>query len=299
LAPVYSQQALDCYVEEGCANDNTAAGDFVLPDVNSTTSSLGCIYGGTYVNVQLTEGTVIDFDTCTSTWDSQMTIFSGIEDYPLAYNDDTRENCGTAGTGSYIRFIAPWTGTFRIVIDRYWCSDDPNECADLTATYIETITLGPKNVTGGACPDDLDVNDDDQVTVPYTVGSSEVIACVNPGQGIRVWLNHNSIMEFDTCRFSGFDTQLTVYSERTDALVTYSDDSCGCVGRAARVRVETTVQQSYFRLHVDKFDCATDDTTCVYINATLIAAPELENNSSFATTIASSSLLVALLSFFF
>lgn len=104
-----------------------------------------CLRGGEYLEFSAVAGECYTFTVCigggAASWDTQLTILNSAGAYAGGYADD---DCFL---GSYLPYwIAPSTGTFRILINEYNCVPGPN-CAVL-AYKTEPK---PSVVPGAAC----------------------------------------------------------------------------------------------------------------------------------------------------
>jgi hypothetical protein len=108
-----------------CGNDNTPYGNIgsIAPGATATVS---CMYGGEYATVAVVSGSTYTFSTCGGSWDSQLTLYSSSGTY-LGYNDDF------CGLQSQITWAATFTGTVRVMLDRYYCTSFAS-CMNLNVT---------------------------------------------------------------------------------------------------------------------------------------------------------------------
>jgi len=109
-----------------CPNDNALWLD-LTPAGPGLTEITECIFGGEYVTVQVCAGADYTFSTCGSDWDTQISVYDNLSGVALGANDD---NCGLQ---SSLNWVAPFTGTIRVLVDAYPCTD-LEECATLMVT---------------------------------------------------------------------------------------------------------------------------------------------------------------------
>ena len=105
-----------------------------LYNVNATpaacpgSASVGCVWGGEYVLVNVVAGNTYTFSTCGgATWDTQITVFNNAGGAVLGYNDDA---CGLQST---VTWTATFTGTVRVLVNQYNCASNFS-CATLGIT---------------------------------------------------------------------------------------------------------------------------------------------------------------------
>lgn len=109
-----------------CANNNT------LYNVNATPAcpgsiTVGCVWGGEYVLVNVVAGNTYTFSTCGAPFDTQITLYNNTGGGSLGYNDD---GCGLQST---ITWTATFTGQLRVLVDQYNCVSNFT-CAGLTVS---------------------------------------------------------------------------------------------------------------------------------------------------------------------
>lgn len=106
------------------------------------------------MNTNVVAGNTYTFSTCSSgNFDTELTLYQGAGSTPLAYNDDF------CGVRSEITWEATFTGTLRVLIDRYSCQ---NSGGSRTTTLTITCALPPPTPS----------NDDPCGAISLTVGSS-------------------------------------------------------------------------------------------------------------------------------
>ena len=166
-----------------CGNDNVLYNVPATPPCPGSTS-VGCVYGGEYVLVNVIAGNVYTFSTCGgATWDTQMTLFNNAGGGVVAYNDD---GCGVQST---ITWTATFTGAIRVLLDEYGflfdCLSNSN-CAALN------ISCTPGTPPVGDCVYVLNLFD----SFGDGWGSSFVSVSINGGpyQNYTVTGTNNSVM---------------------------------------------------------------------------------------------------------
>lgn len=89
--------------------------------------TIGCVTGGQYYNFTGIAGNVYTFTFCnnggSASWDTQLTVLSNFGG-ALAYNDDA------CGVSSEVSWTCPANGTYRILINRFFCGTN-GVCATL------------------------------------------------------------------------------------------------------------------------------------------------------------------------
>lgn len=140
-----------------CPNDNTLTGAAVNVPCPGTVT-VPCVQGGQYALVNVTNGNIYTFSTCTSTaFDTQITLYDNAGGAALGYNDDL---CGTLGLQSSVQWTATFSGQMRILVDQYNC--------------ISNTTCIPLMVNCAAPPPPVTNNNPCQA-IPLTVNN----ACIN------------------------------------------------------------------------------------------------------------------------
>lgn len=126
----YSLTTSNCQAG-ACPNDN------VVYDVNATptgvgnTVTVGNMWAGEYVNVNVCQGASYTFASCGASYDTQLSLYTpaGVL---LAHNDD---GCGLQ---SSITWTSTLTGAVRLLLDQYVSSGNP--CGSNSTTTPVTIT---------------------------------------------------------------------------------------------------------------------------------------------------------------
>ncbi|MBK6830504.1 MAG: T9SS type A sorting domain-containing protein [Flavobacteriales bacterium] len=124
-----------------CGNDNTLYNVAATPGCPGSTT-VGCVWGGEYVLVNVVAGNTYTFSTCGATWDTQITLFNNTGGASLGYNDD---GCGLQST---ITWTATFTGQLRVLVDQ-WTLFVP--CASNTTCAGLTISCTPGTPPTGDC----------------------------------------------------------------------------------------------------------------------------------------------------
>lgn len=88
-------------------------------------------------------GNIYRISNCGSGYDTQLTIFNSTGTTSLAYNDDNGPAC--AGTAASIDFTAPYTGDFRIQLNRWNCSTTNQLNGTITVTLQGAAPPPPDN----------------------------------------------------------------------------------------------------------------------------------------------------------
>lgn len=114
-------------VHSQCANDNTLTGVAITPSCPGTIT-VPCVQGGQYALVNVTNGNIYTFSTCTSTaFDTQITLYDNPGGTVFGFNDDL---CGN-GLQSSIQWTATFSGQMRVLVDQYNCTSN-TICIPLT-----------------------------------------------------------------------------------------------------------------------------------------------------------------------
>jgi hypothetical protein len=93
-------------VSAQCTNNGVFYDDLTPTGVGEASSGFtSCAYGGEYYTVSVVTGNVYNFNTCGSTYDTQITLFTNTGGY-LAYDDDGSV-CGSGASD------LTWTATNR------------------------------------------------------------------------------------------------------------------------------------------------------------------------------------------
>ncbi len=116
-------------VNAQCPNDNVLTGAAVNVPCPGTVT-VPCVQGGQYALVNVTNGNIYTFATCTSTaFDTQITLYNNAGGASLGYNDDL---CGN-GLQSSVQWTATFSGQMRVLVDQYNCATNAT-CIPLTVT---------------------------------------------------------------------------------------------------------------------------------------------------------------------
>ena len=198
-----------------CANNNSFLAN-LTPAGPGQTATSNCIVGGQYVTVNVVSGTVYNFSTCGSGYDTQITLYNAGTGVFVGYNDD---DCGLQST---INWVATYTGILWVLIDQYFCSNG------ITCATLNITQAGPPPVNDaciGATP----------ISCGATVSGSTVSAtpdAVPAGCGSSasnsVWYSFvgaGQLVNISLCG-STFDTQLSVLTGACTSLscVGFNDD---------------------------------------------------------------------------
>ncbi len=106
--------------------------------------------GGRYYSFNTTAGWTYQFSYCaadggSSTFDTQLTMLDNTGAYAGAYSDDF------CGVQSYVSWIAPTTGTYRILSNQYFCAVGPtNNMGNLAYRHIAPTPPNCANPTSPA-----------------------------------------------------------------------------------------------------------------------------------------------------
>lgn len=114
-----------------CPNNNLLYAVNATPASCPGNATVGCIYGGEYVLVNVVAGNTYTFSTCGTFWDTEITLYNDAGGGMLGYNDDF---CGLQST---VTWTATFTGQLRVLVDQYSCASNFS-CANLTVTCAAT-----------------------------------------------------------------------------------------------------------------------------------------------------------------
>lgn len=117
-----------------CPNNNTFWMDMTPTGVGNTQTT-NCIEGGEYVTVDVCTGASYTFQTCATTWDTQITLYNAGTNTAVGYNDD---GCGLQST---ITWTASFTGTLNVLVDLWNCQNN-GACGILSVTQNTACSSG-------------------------------------------------------------------------------------------------------------------------------------------------------------
>lgn len=136
-----------------CANNNTFLLD-MTPSAPGVTVTTTCMRGGRYATVTVCAGAQYTFSTCGSNgFDTQITLYNNAGGAALGFNDDF------CGLQSQITWTATFSGTLRVLVDRYNCSNS-GTCQTLDVTWN----------TG--CPSSGNPGDNCSTAIPVACGQT-------------------------------------------------------------------------------------------------------------------------------
>lgn len=204
-------------------------------------------------------GNIYRVSNCGSGYDTQLTIFNSTGTTSLGYNDDDGPACG--GTAASIDFTAPYTGDFRIQLNRWNCSTTNQLNGTITVTLQGTAPPPPVN---DLCSNATSLPCGSTNLAGTTVNSTNLshgTGCAMSNLG--VWYT-----------FTGDGQQTTISSTATfDHEMSISHGSCGaltslaCVDVALSGGTETHtfttvngVQYYVYISHWSSFDTTTTGT---------------------------------------
>ncbi|MBX7050762.1 MAG: T9SS type A sorting domain-containing protein [Flavobacteriales bacterium] len=246
-----------------CAADN----DFYLhisTSYNGDQDGVFCVFGGEYLVADVCAGVSYEFSMCSTSWDSQITLYDAVGTY-LAYDDD---GCGTFGGPSDLFWTATYTGMVYIMVDQYDCTDN-TACGTLTMTQYGTC--------GEVCASNntlYNVN-----ATPAGVGSSATVQQMWGGDYVNVSVCNGATYTFSVCGAT-FDTQLALYTP-SGTLLAYNDDGCGDFGGASTIEWTSTLTGTV-RLLLDEYPCLTNSTNTTLTVTQNTACPVSCNFTSSA-----------------
>jgi Secretion system C-terminal sorting domain len=259
-----------------------AFGGNLLTGVNPTGAgftSSHAILGGSYVTVAVCTGATYTFATCgNTTFDTQITVYNEATSAFVAYNDD---GCGIQST---ITWIATFTGTVRVMVNRYNCN---TSAPGVTTTLVITQTtacgsaVAPPNdnCTGAlaiTCGQTIAGNTSD-------AGADAIVTGCGNNTSPSEWYVFTGTGQNITASLCGsaFDTQIGVVTGTcggTFTCVAYNDDSCG---NQSQVVFASTLGVTYY-IRVSGFATASG----AYSLALTCATPAANDPCSGALPIA-------------
>ncbi len=118
-----------------CSNDNSLYyGGIDLTTVGENYTEY-CLFGGEYLQMEVTQGNTYTISTCGSGFDTQITLYNSNGGSAVGYNDDA------CGLQSEIVWTASFSGTLNMLVDKYNCQDEYS-CAELSMT-LTSLGGGP------------------------------------------------------------------------------------------------------------------------------------------------------------
>lgn len=121
-----------------CTFANDFEFDLTPTSVGDTQTDI-CVFSNDYVSVNVVNGVQYTFSTCNDTDDTQLTLFNSSNTaLDIAFNDD---GCGLQ---SSITWIADFTGTAFLQVNRFNCQTASGGCIEVDVTQ-DTAPPGPAN----------------------------------------------------------------------------------------------------------------------------------------------------------
>lgn len=224
-----------------CGNNNTFLS--ALDPTGAGSSLSTAIQGGQYVTVNVCAGATYTFSTCGDfDFDTQITLYNNADGSYLGYNDD---GCGLQST---ITWLASFTGTVRVLVDRYFCSNSgASSTLNVTQTNACGTSMPPTNdPCSGAEPISCGT-----IVIGSTIGAAPDAIPAGCGSAASpgLWytlLGDGATYILDLCA-SGYDTQISVYTGDCNGLIcyAYNDDDFLC-GLASYVSFPTVNGVLYY-----------------------------------------------------
>jgi len=110
-----------------CNNGNNYYPSFVYTPIEETWDyASSCNWAGEVIQLNVKAGDTYEFSTCDqygftqASYDTQITLLDGLGNL-LDFNDDYN---GCAGYTSYLRWVAPYSGTVYLHLNEYYCLDN-------------------------------------------------------------------------------------------------------------------------------------------------------------------------------
>ena len=139
-----------------CANNGVFYDDLTPTGVGAANSAFtGCAYGGEYYTVSVVAGNTYNFNTCGSTYDTQITVRNNAGGALLGYDDDG-SICGSGA--SDLTWTSTFTGVVRVQMNEYNCLTN-TVCAPLEVILVSVpggggeCDLGYIGLTQSVCVD--------------------------------------------------------------------------------------------------------------------------------------------------
>ncbi len=179
-------------------------------------------YAGEYATTDVCLGVTYTFSTCGSTgFNTQLTLLNDATSAFIAFNDDF------CGNKSSITWIATFTGTVRILVDKFNCSNISLNTVTLTVT--QTGTCAPP--ANDLCANAITVNCGQTITGSTTSASAEANAAgCGTSASPSVWYKFTGTGNNINVSLQGstFDTELAVMTGPCNAMtcIGWNDDYC-------------------------------------------------------------------------
>jgi Secretion system C-terminal sorting domain len=120
-----------------CPNDGVLFSDFTPTGPGSAgAASFACTYGGDIYTVSVIAGETYIFNTCGTTWDTQLTLRDDV--FNLLDADDDGAACG--GGASEIVWVATYTGIVNVQVNEYDCLTNTT-CGSITITWQPLVAV--------------------------------------------------------------------------------------------------------------------------------------------------------------
>jgi hypothetical protein len=220
-------------VSAQCTNNGVFFDDLTPAGVGEVNSGFtSCAYGGEYYTVSVVAGNVYNFNTCGSTYDTQITLFTNTGGY-LAYDDDGSV-CGSGA--SDLTWTATITGTVRVQMNQYNCITN-QICAPLEVILVSEVAGGCESyivTSPGPCIDALP-----SINVTLVVAGNctmnTVYVSIDGGAYVTLPLNQ-PLAHSETLSLTGADpyTSYSMYGQLSDGTLTnemeLTTGDCGFAG---------------------------------------------------------------------
>ena len=244
-------------IANGQCSGGTASGAITPTAAYQT---IGGVTAGSYRTFTTTAGMTYEFTFCAGggsyTGDPQITILDNTGAFAGGYNDDA------CGLGSSLLWIAPTSGTYRVLVSRYYCNND--------GTNHGTMAYRMAPPVNDLCASPIGIG------MPSNVVGNTTLATVDAtpygGSSNGVWYSitgNGNQFTFTTCGgVSNYDTYLAAYTGGCGSLVgvTVNDDACGL---QSSITFCTTNGTPYL-IHVYGYSTANGSFT---LNATELLIP--------------------------
>jgi Secretion system C-terminal sorting domain len=203
-----------------CPNDNffwTTLNTIGAGDVQSD-----FFYAGEYATTDVCQGATYTFSTCGSSgFNSQLTLLNDATFAFIAYNDDA------CGTKSSITWTATFTGTVRILVDKFNCSNISGNTVLLSVTQVSACPSPTNNL----CANAITVSCG-QTIIGYTNSASAEANAAGCGTSASpsVWYKFTGTGNNINVSLQGstYDTEMAIITGPCNAMtcISWNDDYC-------------------------------------------------------------------------
>ncbi len=153
-----------------CPNDGLFYDDFTPTGPGSAgAASFTCTWGGDIYTISVIAGETYSFNTCGTSWDTQLTLRDNAFNF-IDYDDDGAA-CGSGA--SEIIWTATYTGIVNLQINQFECATN-NVCGNIVITWLPSVVI-PGCTDPIAANYNPDANEEDGSCV-YIYGCTDPLA---------------------------------------------------------------------------------------------------------------------------